>query len=172
MMSPLPERTEPIFLVSPLSRNSRALPGFPVAISQNMDAWLKTHAAWIGPLENAIASTGGDNYRLARRRDRVQLMVRAIREGFRVLRALDVPITPRRIEVFFDRIPEPILVTLMQLWFASKKADVFMAGHTRAAPDEAKQIAQEFRALSQQTSIKTTAIDELARYIPETAVAS
>ncbi|MBV9279952.1 MAG: ketopantoate reductase family protein, partial [Chloroflexi bacterium] len=52
--------------------------GFPVAISPNMEAWLLTHAAWISPLENAIASAGGDNYRLAKMRDRVGLMVRAI----------------------------------------------------------------------------------------------
>ncbi|MBV9278627.1 MAG: hypothetical protein JOZ41_00955, partial [Chloroflexi bacterium] len=79
---------------------------------------------------------------------------------------------PRPIELFFGRMPEPILVTLMQLWFSSKKAEVFMAGHTRAAPDEARRIADEFHALSERAALPTPAIDALSRYIPYPASAA
>ena len=54
--------------------------GFPVTISPNMDAWLKTHIAEVGPAANAIYLAGGDNYRLARTRDGLVLMVRAMKK--------------------------------------------------------------------------------------------
>jgi 2-dehydropantoate 2-reductase len=60
--------------------------GFPVTISPNMDGWLKTHVALILPMGGALYMAGLDNYRLARRRDAVVLMIRAMRESFRVLR--------------------------------------------------------------------------------------
>jgi 2-dehydropantoate 2-reductase len=73
--------------------------GLPVAICDNMDAWLKTHVALVSPMANAIYLAGGSNYRLARTRDGVVLMVRAVKEGLRVLRALNIPLTPARYRV-------------------------------------------------------------------------
>jgi 2-dehydropantoate 2-reductase len=68
--------------------------GFPVAISRNVDAWLKTHVALVSPIANALYLAGGDNYRLAHTRDGLVLLIRAIREGLQVLRAHGIPITP------------------------------------------------------------------------------
>lgn len=59
--------------------------GFPVAISHNVDAWFKTHVAEVSPVANALYMTGVDNYRLARTGDGVVLMVRALKEGYKVL---------------------------------------------------------------------------------------
>jgi 2-dehydropantoate 2-reductase len=50
--------------------------GFPVALSSNMDAWLKTHVAEISPTVGALYMAGVDNYRLARTRDGAVLMIR------------------------------------------------------------------------------------------------
>jgi 2-dehydropantoate 2-reductase len=140
------------------------LAGFPVAISPNMEAWLKTHVAEISPVANAIYMAGGDNYRLARTRDGVVLMVRAIREGYKVLQALDVPITPANHKVF-NWIPEPVLVVLMRRILNTKTAEIEMAGHANAARDEMKQIADEFRSLARTTSVPTPAMDRLYTYI-------
>ena len=87
--------------------------GFPVALESRMDAWQKTHEAWVSPVANAIYAVGGDTGRLRTTRDVVVLMLRAIRENFALLRALEVPITPPKLRAF-DRLPEPLLVPLLQ----------------------------------------------------------
>ena len=83
--------------------------GFPVAISRNMDTWLKTNVAEVLPTAHALYMAGGDNYRLGRTHDELVLMIRAIREGYGVLRALDVPITPTNHKIF-NWVPEMVLV--------------------------------------------------------------
>ncbi len=138
--------------------------GFSVAISPHMDAWLKTHFVEVGPVAHAIYLAGGDNYRLVRTRDGLVLVVRAIREGYRVLRALGVPITPASHKIF-DWIPEPILVALMRRLFNTKTAEIEIAGHANAARDEFKHLAAEFRTLAQTTSVPTPAMDRLYTYI-------
>lgn len=137
--------------------------GFPVAISHNVDAWLKTHVAEVSPVANALYMTGVDNYRLARTRDGVVLMVRALKEGYKVLRALGVPITPSNHKVF-NWIPEPLLVALMRRTLNTKTAETVMAGHANAARDEFKQLTDEFKALARTTSVPTPAMDRLCTY--------
>ncbi len=138
--------------------------GFPTAISRNMDAWLKTHMAEVSPTANAIYMAGGDNYRLARTRDGLVRVVRAIREGYRVLWALGVPITPANHKIF-DWIPEPVLVALMRRLLNTKTAEIEIAGHANAARDEFKQLADDFKALARTTSVPTPAMDRLRTYI-------
>ena len=131
-----------------------------MATSTNIEAWLKTHAAEISPVANAIYMAGGDNYRLARNHDGLVLLVRAIREGYRVLRALGVPITPANHRIF-NWIPELILVALMRRLLNTRTAEIEIAGHANAARDEMKHIADEFRALARTTPVATPAIDRL-----------
>ena len=136
--------------------------GFPVAISSQMDAWLKTHVAEVSPMANALYMAGGDNYRLARTRDAIVLMIRAIREGYRVLLETGIPITPNKHKLL-QLIPEPILVALMRRIFKSEKmADLI--GHAHATRDEMVQIAKEFKALAQNASVPTPAMDRLFTY--------
>ena len=142
--------------------------GFPVAISHNIDAWLKTHGVEIIPTAGAFYMTGVDNYRLARTRDGLVLMVRAIREGYNVLRALGVPIVPSNHQVF-DWIPEPLLIALMRRMLTTKTAETVLVGHAAAARDEMKQIADEFRALARKTSVSTPAMDRLYTFIGQAA---
>jgi hypothetical protein len=138
--------------------------GFPVAINRNMDAWLKTHVALVSPIANALYLAGGDNYRLARTRDGLVLLIRAIRDGLQVLRAHGIPITPPKYRAL-ARLPEPLLVTLLQRGFASERAAVALAGHANAAREEMQCLADEFRTLARATSIPTPAIDRLASYL-------
>ncbi len=140
--------------------------GIPVTISPNMDTWLKAHVALVSPLANALYMAGGDNYRLSRMPDALVLMVRSVREGLRVLRALDVPIMPSKLKVL-EWIPQPILVVMMRRVFDSKVAEIAIAGHANAARDEMKHLADEFRALARSTSVLTPAMDRLYSYIGE-----
>jgi 2-dehydropantoate 2-reductase len=138
--------------------------GFPTVVRSNMDAWLKTHAALVSPIANALYMMDGDIHQLAHHRASVQLMVRAIREGLQVLRSLDIPITPTRMRVF-ELIPEPLMVSLLQRLLDTEYADLVIARHANAARDEMKQIADEFRELAHLGSLPIPFNDHLYSFI-------
>jgi 2-dehydropantoate 2-reductase len=138
--------------------------GFPVAISSNMDAWLKTHVAVVSPVANAIYLAGGSNYQLAHTRDGLALMLRAIREGLQVVKALQLPITPAKY-CLLEWLPEPFLIGLMQLGFDTRPAELVMARHANAARDEMWALADEFKTLARQTGVPTPSIDLLSPYL-------
>lgn len=145
--------------------------GFPVAISSNMDAWQKTHVALVSPLANAIYFAGGDNYRLARMPEAGRLVVRGVREGFQVLRALGVPITPPSLRLW-EWLPERLLVALLLRWANSRHFETVATRHANAARDEMKQLADEFRLLARRTTVETPALDRLHGYIEPVAPAA
>ncbi len=138
--------------------------GFGVAISKNMDAWLKTHVALVSPVANALYLAGGNNYRLAHTRDGVILMVRAIREGLRILSAKGIPITPFYAKTFLW-VPEPVLVWFIQRLLDTQQVELVIARHANAARDEMRQLSAEFKALAQTTALPTVAIDRLNKSI-------
>ena len=138
--------------------------GFPTVIRKNMDAWLKTHAALVSPIANAIYSRDGDIHQLAQKRPSVQLMLHAIREGFQVLRALNIPITPWQMH-FLEPIPSSLIVSLLQRFLDTKCFELVIARHANAARDEMKQIADDFRQLTNLTSVKTPSTDCLYSFI-------
>jgi 2-dehydropantoate 2-reductase len=138
--------------------------GFRVRYSTHMDAWLKTHAALVSPLANALYLAGGDNYRLARTRDGLVLAVRAVREGLRVLKARQIPIEPPMLRLWAS-LPEPILVALVQRLLNTELAEIALAGHVNAARDEMQCLADEFCGLAAGTSILTPAMDRLHAYV-------
>ena len=156
-------RSERIETIARSLRNA----GFPVAISSNMDAWLKTHVVEISPTANALYMAASDPARLARTRDALVFMLRAIREGHRVLGAQGIPITPGSHKIF-GWIPEPLLVVLMRRMIQSDAMSIKI-GHAARARKEMKVIAEEFRALAAETSIATPAIDRLRNYVEPTA---
>jgi len=135
--------------------------GFPVSICSNIDAWLKTHAAKIIPTANALYMAAVDTHRLSRTRDALVLMLRAIREGYRVLAALDIPITPKNHRIF-QWLPEPLLLVLMRRIVESDTTSIKI-GHAIGARNEMKTIADEFRALMQIANVPTPSIEILNR---------
>jgi len=138
--------------------------GFPVKLSTNMDAWLKTHVALVSPIANAIYLAGGKASSLANTRDGLILMIRAIREGLHVLNHLDIPITPGKYHLLMW-IPEDILIAVLQKGFKTERAELLMAQHACAARDEMYQLAIEFQQLALQAYVPTPNIDNLIHYI-------
>jgi 2-dehydropantoate 2-reductase len=147
-----------------------SMPGFDAELRSDMDAWLKTHVALLMPsLAPAMRAAGCDNVRMAHTRDLIVLAIRAIREGFRVLRALGIPVTPIRVLVLFGWLPEPMLVWGFQKRLVDPRIRVTMFEHAEAAQDEIKHLADEFLSLKRLTSVPTPAMDRLSAYFnPET----
>jgi 2-dehydropantoate 2-reductase len=145
-----------------------SMEGFDAELRSDMDAWLKTHVALLMPsLAPAMRAAGRDNVRMAHTRDAIVLAIRAIQEGYRVLRALGYPIVPKSARIF-ERIPEPILVWGFQKRLVDPRMRVAMLEHGKAAQDEIKHLADEFIALKRRTSISTPAIDRLYVYFDPT----
>jgi 2-dehydropantoate 2-reductase len=134
--------------------------GFPTAVCPDMAAWQKTHVAWVSPLANGLYMAGGSGAKMASRPDVVRLMVRAIREGFAVLRALGTPITPAKLRAF-EWIPLPILVTVLRAWARTKHFDTVATRHTLAAFDEMETVSTDFQSLARSTTVSTPALDTL-----------
>jgi 2-dehydropantoate 2-reductase len=138
--------------------------GFPTVVRSNMDAWLKTHVALVSPIANALYMMDGNIHQLANQRESVQLMLNAIWEGFQVLRSLDIPVTPTRMRLL-ELLPEPLMVSLLQLVLNTDYADLVIARHANAARDEMKQLADEFRLLAHNSSLPTPSIDHLYAFV-------
>ena len=111
---------------------------------------------------------GTDNYRMARTRDAVVLAVRGIQEGIRVLRALGLPVTPKRFRGFLWA-PEPLLVAVLRRLLAHEMMEVAMVRHAEAARDEVRHHVDAFRALARSTHVATPTIDRLYAHLdPDT----
>jgi 2-dehydropantoate 2-reductase len=129
-----------------------------------MDAWLKYHVALLFPsLAPALKAAGVDNYRLSRTRDLVVLAVRAMREGFQVLRSLGLPVTPSKFKVI-EWLPEPLLVLLVQRLLANPLMETALVKHAEAARSEVEHLIGEFMTLARTTSVPTPTIDHLLTY--------
>jgi len=138
-----------------------SMPGFEADIRTDMDAWSKYHVALLMPsLAPAMYMCNTDNIRMANTRDAIVLSIRAIREGFAVLRKMGYPITPKRLRIF-AWIPEPILVAGFQKKLPDPKMEVAMVRHANAARDEIKHLADEFMVLARSSGIPTPNMDRL-----------
>ena len=132
----------------------------PVNIVDNIDGWLKYHAAYIIPLAGGLLKSG-NNYKLAKDRNTIRTYIRAVKEGGRVLKALGYKNQyPLKINTFYWN-PEWITINILKQAFNSKFAEVAMMMHVNAAKDEMSELGKEFRTLTNQTSIKTPNLDEL-----------
>ncbi len=141
-----------------------AAPGFTVEIRTDMDAWHKYHVALLMPaLAPALFACGTDRLRMSRTRDAVVLAIRGVHEGFRVLRAKGIPLTPRSLWMF-ERLPEPIMTALLQRWIRDPKMEIALVGHANAARDELKQLTDEFLDIARTTAVPTPNIERLYPY--------
>ena len=139
--------------------------GIPVDLTQDIDGWLKYHVALVSPLVNALYKHDCDNYALAKDKATMRVMVRAAKEGGRVLHALGyTKRQPFQFNLFYW-LPEILNVKAIQGLLGSKFAEVAFARHARAARDEFGELADEFQSLVKQTSIATPNINLLRGYV-------
>lgn len=138
--------------------------GFAVAVTHNIEAWQKSHVAWVSPVANALYLANGDNYQLAKEPNTIRLLIKAVREGFSVLHALGIPITPSILR-FWQQIPTPLLSTILMAVLNTAFAENIIAKHANSARDEMKQLADEFTKLAAVASIDTPTMDHLKSFI-------
>jgi 2-dehydropantoate 2-reductase len=135
------------------------------SVQSNMDAWLKAHWALVGPISRALNSVGNDTHRLAADRQLLRLMVEAQREGFRVIRALGLPLAPTRLKLML-RLPIWMSVAVVRRLLKTEFAKLALAGHAAVGGAEFRLLDQEFRRLIEKTSLPTPAIDGLFSRAP------
>lgn len=138
--------------------------GIPVEVTQDIDGWLKYHVALVSPLVNALYKSNCDNYALARDKETLRMLVRAAKEGGNVLKALGyTKRQPFQFNLFYW-LPEILSVKAVVGLLDTKFAEVAFALHAKAARDEMRDLACEFKNLTDKTSMETPNIDTLRDY--------
>ena len=127
-------------------------------ISEAMDAWSKCHVALLFPaLATALYLCGNNNYRMANTRDAVLLAWRGIKEGFQILRKLDIPVQPPALKKFLW-LPEPFMVAFLRKLLNNTRTEVAMVRHAEVIRDEIHQLNNEFLALADRSGVFTPTI--------------
>ena len=133
----------------------------PVKIVDDIDSWLKYHAAFVQPIGGALLKAG-DNYKLARDKETIRKYIRAVNECSKVLSVLGYKKSYNPKIKFFKWFPEFLLIKILQQVFNSKFAEVAMMMHVNAARDEMLELGNELKSLINQTTINTPNFDELS----------
>lgn len=142
--------------------------GAPVAFNDDIDAYLKCHAALVVPLVGGIYASGEDNYRLARTRDALIMVIRALKEEIRAMGALGIRLSPPRLNLV-RYLPEPLLLAAMGGPLSSREAEMGVAGHARAARGEMTHLLGELRALNGEAGVETPWMDRLAVFFDQSS---
>jgi 2-dehydropantoate 2-reductase len=167
-------RQQPTVLGEPTGRSTPRLKeieaafkkaGFPVDMTGNIDAWLKTHAIFITCIESAIYLSGGDNQKLAMSSASLTEMVDGVREGFRVLQSLKTPVTPLKLKIMFMWMPKRYPIGYWRRELQGKLGEYSLAAHTRASIGEVKELVEEVRELVRSASVPTPAMTRLYGWV-------
>jgi 2-dehydropantoate 2-reductase len=139
--------------------------GFPVAISRDMQAWLKTHAAFVTSVAAAVYAAHGDARAVASDDALLRLMVRAVREAFRTLRRADVREVPWNLRILHEFMPEWFAVRYWRRAFSGPLGQFSFAAHSNAARDEMEQLASDVWRLvhSSRESLSAPSLELLFR---------
>ena len=137
-----------------------------VAYCDNMDAWLKYHAAFILPVVYLCYKTGCDLKKSARA-DR-KLMLDAVKDACRLLMALDLPARPAAIEKLlepgFARMAMKLIVCLAA---NTRLGALCTTEHCRHAPREMEDLDEAFQRLrTKKPDLPMPAFDHLHGQMP------
>ena len=144
--------------------------GFSVALSPDMQAWLKTHAIFVSCVSAALATTEGDSIRLGHTRKSVVMMVKAIREGFKALQAQGTHISPFNLKVIFLWMPVWFAVLYWQYALRTTLGTLGMAPHARVAHDEMRQVGKDILAQLQTSSVPIPTLSHLLTFLDSPVV--
>ncbi len=135
--------------------------GFNVVNNRNMEAWLKYHAAVILPLACAYIKAGRDVKVLTGDREGMTGVIKAMREGFSVLKELGHPFaleSLRRLEGL------PMMLAVPYLRRELNKAELeYVLTRAEAMKGELEVLDEEYSRLKGSTSLQTPIYDELRK---------
>jgi 2-dehydropantoate 2-reductase len=120
--------------------------GFAVQRVADMSGWLAHHAVFVACVCAALYRCGTDPQRLARNWTELQLMCRAITEGFRGLRNQGVGGLPRNLALLHARAMQPVAVGYWARSMRSPMGELAFAAHARHAECEMRAIARDVLA--------------------------
>ena len=148
----------------PVLERAFAKTSYRLRISENMDAWLKCHVAFVLPICFACYAADGDLRKIAGNRQFLDRTIDAVQEGYRVVRACGYPVEPKEDEdlVTNHRLKCRLMLSLTA---ASPIGRLAASDHAMAAKTEMRRLYGDFRSLKQKAGIATPAWDELARYM-------
>jgi len=138
--------------------------GIPVDLTPEIDGWLRYHIALVSPLVGALYKHDCDNCQAAKDKETLRALVRAAKEGGRVLRELGFRNRPFQFSLLYW-LPEFMSMMAVKGLLESKFAEVAFAMHAKAARDEMEDLAREFQELTARTSVDTPNIDTLRKFI-------
>lgn len=142
--------------------------GFPVKLSPDMQAWLKTHAIMdMGIIIVVVIMTGG-SAQLARSRRNVVLLVQAIREGLLALRALGTPLTPFYLTALFLWSPRWLTVIFFQSLLRTRLSVLGIDAHLGDDMEEIRQVAREIMAQLRSSPLATPTLNRLMVALEQT----
>lgn len=134
--------------------------GIRVALSPDMQMWLKTHAIMDMGLIAAVRMTGG-SAQLARSRRNVVMLAQSIREGLLALRALGAPLTPFSLTLLFLWLPRWLVVIFFQTLLRTRMAVLGIDMHLGDDLEEIRQMAREIMVQLSRSSFATPTLNRL-----------
>jgi 2-dehydropantoate 2-reductase len=134
--------------------------GIKVDIPEDIDAWLKTHAAFISALAAASYRARGRGNRLTDEDKTLDMGIKAFKENLKALEELDIPILPKKFKVM-RFIPSYFLKKKLKNLVDSDFGKIALSGHADCARNEMIKIIMDFRKLVQDVKTDMSANDLL-----------
>lgn len=131
--------------------------GIKVEISENIDAWLKTHVAFIIPLAMATYAARKNNKKLFEDDGLLDLSIIALRENLKAIKELGIPILPKKFKML-KYFPKSLFKRKLQKLFNSEFGRIAFSGHADAAQAEMMRLTTDFMELVKnvKTNLSTT----------------
>ena len=92
-------------------------------------------------------------------------MVDGIREGFRALQALNVPIVPSKLKFMFMWMPRRYPVGYWRRELLGELGEYSLAAHANASVAEVVELIHEVKKIVRGTSVPTPAMDRLYAWV-------
>ena len=144
--------------------------GLRVEEIQNMDAWLRRHAAFITSMVGALYENGCDAQRLAKNPKAVRRFILGVREGWRILDRMQVWPAGLALRMILCWVPLRFSVAYWCKLLDSPRGDLYFARHARHAPHEMAALATDVRSFA--SSSEALVLHELLDAIDSFTAAS
>ncbi len=116
--------------------------GIKVDISENIDAWLKTHMALISPLAMGGYAAKKRNKTLGTDKELINLALQGFREFINTLKELGFPILPKKFKLL-TKIPLSLVRKKLLNLLNSDFGRIALSGHASAAKNEMKRLTDD-----------------------------